>query len=103
LNEITQEDQGISFVEINNKDEYCKIHPSECTIIKIREIRDGLIDINLNNYDDFKLLQMNCEGCEYDVLENLIKYNLIKNYEVIQFAMHAVNDNLSRRYLMYFC
>ncbi|XP_060063894.1 uncharacterized protein LOC132544329 [Ylistrum balloti] len=38
---------------------------------------------------DVDLLTLNCEGCEYDVLESLLATSLINNFKHIQFATHV--------------
>lgn len=40
------------------------------------------------------LLTVNCEGCEYDVLESLISSSLIQYFRHVQFATHPNLDNL---------
>ncbi|OWF40878.1 uncharacterized protein LOC110463234 [Mizuhopecten yessoensis] len=38
---------------------------------------------------DVDLLTINCEGCEYDVLESLLATSLINSFKHIQFATHT--------------
>ncbi|CAF1234452.1 unnamed protein product [Rotaria sordida] len=50
---------------------------------------------------ELNLLHINCEGCEYDVIERLIKKNLIKYIRIIQFGSHrplAIRSSINRRY-----
>ncbi|CAG2196824.1 unnamed protein product [Mytilus edulis] len=47
------------------------------------------------------LVTMNCEGCEYDLLENILSSNLIHFFKNIQFATHPTLEKLRdpiRRY-----
>ncbi|XP_069109680.1 uncharacterized protein [Argopecten irradians] len=41
------------------------------------------------------LLTINCEGCEFDVLESLISTSLIKSFRHIQFATHPSLEHLN--------
>lgn len=48
---------------------------------------------------DIDLLTMNCEGCEYEVLETLLASNIIKSIRNIQWATHStlkMNDPIGR-------
>ncbi|CAF1068600.1 unnamed protein product [Rotaria sordida] len=50
---------------------------------------------------ELNLLHVNCEGCEYDVIERLIKKNLIKYIRIIQFGSHrpsAIRSSISQIY-----
>ena len=49
---------------------------------------------------DFDLLLINCEGCEYEVLEATISSGLIRNFKNVQFAAHKLPGlrNQERRY-----
>ncbi|XP_069103617.1 uncharacterized protein [Argopecten irradians] len=38
---------------------------------------------------DVDLMTINCEGCEYDVLESIISNSLVNNFKHIQFATHT--------------
>ncbi|CAF4443035.1 unnamed protein product [Rotaria sp. Silwood2] len=50
---------------------------------------------------ELNLLHLNCEGCEYDVIERLIQTNLIKYIRIIQFGSHrplAIRPSVNKRY-----
>ncbi|CAF1496499.1 unnamed protein product [Didymodactylos carnosus] len=72
----------------------------------IRDISEILFEYNflsreLPNPGEFDLLHMNCEGCEYDVLERLIETNLIRYIRIIQFGSHrpkAIRATIDQRY-----
>merc|ERR1711874_127156 len=46
------------------------------------------------------LLHINCEGCEYELLENIIENNLHRKIKIIQFGSHffAQIARLTERY-----
>ena len=50
--------------------------------------------------EDLDLLHVNCEGCEYEMLENLIKSGLHWKIKIIQFGTHFFSEipNLTERY-----
>ncbi|CAF3276817.1 unnamed protein product [Rotaria sp. Silwood2] len=57
--------------------------------------------INSTITGELNLLHVNCEGCEYDVIERLIKTNLIKYIRIIQFGSHrpsAIRSSVNQRY-----
>ncbi|XP_033726946.1 uncharacterized protein LOC117316462 [Pecten maximus] len=39
---------------------------------------------------DVDLLTLNCEGCEFEALNNLLSYNIIENFKNIQWATHSL-------------
>ncbi|XP_060068563.1 uncharacterized protein LOC132548701 [Ylistrum balloti] len=43
---------------------------------------------------DVDLLTINCEGCEFDILESLISTSLIKSFKHVQFATHPTLEHL---------
>ena len=49
---------------------------------------------------DLDLLHVNCEGCEYEMLENIIKSGLHWKIKIIQFGTHFFSEvpNLTQRY-----
>lgn len=38
---------------------------------------------------EFDLITINCEGCEYDLLEVMVETNIIKYFKNVQFATHS--------------
>ncbi|XP_061177719.1 uncharacterized protein LOC133186499 [Saccostrea echinata] len=48
------------------------------------------------------LLTVNCEGCEFDVLENLLSTNLIQKFDFIQFQPHHSAPNIGN-FLCRYC
>ena len=59
-----------------------------------KEIRLEIIEASaaFNNVTggtgDLELLHVNCEGCEYEMLENIIKSGLHWKIKIIQFGTH---------------
>ena len=49
---------------------------------------------------DLDLLHINCEGCEYEMLENIIKAGLHRRIKIIQFGTHFFPEvpRLTERY-----
>ncbi|XP_061177711.1 uncharacterized protein LOC133186489 [Saccostrea echinata] len=56
--------------------------------IYIINVIDFLTDLGIGLYD-LDLMTMNCEGCEYEVLETLVEFNLIEKIRNIQWATHT--------------
>ncbi len=60
------------------------------------------LDTELNIIDgELTLLHMNCEGCEYEVLERLIDTDLIKHVRYLQFETHrpkSIQSTIAERY-----
>ncbi|CAF2059624.1 unnamed protein product [Rotaria magnacalcarata] len=57
--------------------------------------------INQTVIGELNLIHLNCEGCEYDVIERLIKTNLIQYIRIVQFGSHrpsAIRSSVSQRY-----
>lgn len=42
------------------------------------------------------LITINCEGCEYDILETLLSTNIVKQFRHIQFATHPTLQHLKQ-------
>ena len=55
------------------------IDSTECIYIEIEDVSESLKSLNLDKLNDISLLHMNCEGCEFDVLESLIEHDMLKN------------------------
>jgi len=92
---------GTSFVKQNLNE--CE--ETSCMEIEIREVGKFLKELSLNGLNDITLLHMNCEGCEFDVLESLISQNLLVNFPSIKFDVHYadflesdINPKLLDRY-----
>jgi hypothetical protein len=60
------------------------------------------VDSNLNAVNgELTLMHMNCEGCEYEVLERLIDTHLIKHVRYLQFGTHRplpIQSTIAERY-----
>ncbi|XP_048739665.2 uncharacterized protein LOC125653992 isoform X2 [Ostrea edulis] len=65
----------------------------ETELIRIVSIVDFFIQLGLG-CRSLDLLTINCEGCEFDILETLISTNLIEKFEYIQFQPHHAVPNL---------
>jgi hypothetical protein len=73
--------------------------------IDIHDMGKLLEELQLSGLNDVSLLHMNCEGCEFDVLESLISQNLLVNFPSIKFDVHYadflesdINPKLLDRY-----
>jgi FkbM family methyltransferase len=69
-------------------------HTDNTFIIKSIDTLDMFKLINSPNID---LLKMNIEGAEYDVIDNLIKYDLLKKISNLQVQFHQI-ENFENRY-----
>lgn len=59
-------------------------------LVKIKETVSAL---NENNFapTDMNMLYTNCEGCEIEVLQNLIEKDYLKHFKIVQFGTHKIN------------
>ncbi|XP_048750529.1 uncharacterized protein LOC125662372 [Ostrea edulis] len=62
-------------------------------VIQIVSVLDFVIQLGIG-CRSVDLMTINCEGCEFDVLETLISTNLIENFNYIQFQPHYNAPNL---------
>lgn len=93
---------GTSFVKQNLNQ--C-VDTGNCIEIDIHDAAMLLKELKLDSKNDVSLLHMNCEGCEFDVLESLISNNLLENFPSIKFDGHyadyledSINPELIDRY-----
>ena len=84
LSEADLKGQG-TFGMKDNKDEGKKI-PLE--IIDARTVLNNVT----GGVKDLDLLHVNCEGCEYEMLENIIKAGLHWRIKIIQFGTHFFQE-----------
>lgn len=70
--------------------------------IKIYRVIDFFVQIGLG-CNALNLLTINCEGCEFDVIEMLTSTSLINNIEYIQFQPHRSVFSNDRIYLCRYC
>ncbi|XP_048729730.2 uncharacterized protein LOC125647080 [Ostrea edulis] len=76
-------------LEGNNACATTKFSKKNGTIpIYIVNVIDFLTDLGVGVYE-LDLLTMNCEGCEYEVLETLVRSNVIEKIRNIQWATHT--------------
>ena len=61
------------------------INTGETEIIQLKDVNDTINEIVSNDID---LISMNIEGCEYEVMESLIKSGLIEKIKKIQIQFH---------------
>lgn len=68
--------------------------------MEIREAGPVIRKIASNFNDTVDLLHVNCEGCEWEMFENIIEHNLQTNIRIIQFGAHYFDqvDNIAERY-----
>ena len=67
--------------------------------LKIIEATTALKNVT-GGSGDLDLLHVNCEGCEYEMLENIIKSGLHWKIKIIQFGTHFFSEvpRLTERY-----
>ncbi|XP_052695395.1 uncharacterized protein LOC128173767 [Crassostrea angulata] len=70
--------------------------------IKIYKVIDFFVQIGLG-CNSLNLLTINCEGCEFDVIEMLTSTLLINNIEYIQFQPHRSVFSNDRVYICRYC
>lgn len=68
--------------------------------IYISNAIDFFTDLGVGIYD-VDLLTMNCEGCEYEVLETLLKTNMILRFRNIQWGTHSSLKGLQQPFYRY--
>lgn len=62
---------------------------NKTTKIQLYNITDIFIGLGLNCLNELDLLTINCEGCEFEILEEILKTNMIMFIKNIQFATHT--------------
>ena len=84
-----------------------------CTKLDIREVTLALDALSFNKRGE-NMIYMNCEGCEYEVLAQLIKTGYIKHFKFIHYGTHSVaipnlekvicglREELSKTHVMHF-
>lgn len=71
-------------------------------IVKVVNARDFFIEMGVGFFD-VDLLNMDCGGCEYDVLDVILSSTLVKHFKNIEFQPHpkkSIYDSV-RRYCQY--
>ncbi|XP_033727973.1 uncharacterized protein LOC117317296 isoform X1 [Pecten maximus] len=71
-------------------------------IVKVVNARDFFVEMGVGFFD-VDLLNMDCGGCEYDVLDVILSSTLIKHFRNIEFQPHpkkSIYDSV-RRYCQY--
>jgi FkbM family methyltransferase len=63
-------------------------HSDDVTEIQLRNVNEVLDELKLNKID---LIEINCEGSEYNILKELTKSNHINNIERIQIQFHFLD------------
>jgi len=76
---------GTSFVK-QNLDE-CN-DSNSCVEIEIYDTGKLLSEMGLGNRNDITLLHLNCEGCEFEVMESLIEHKMLGNFPSIKMDTH---------------
>jgi FkbM family methyltransferase len=64
-------------------------------LLRIINIKDFLVKVGLPCYE-VDLITVNCEGCEFEILEELISSGMIGQFRNIQFASHPVLKGLKQ-------
>lgn len=64
------------------------VEEEEIIELPIRKTADVIKNITSNTPGNIDLLHVNCEGCEWEMLENIIKENLHHQIRIIQFSSH---------------
>ncbi|OWF53059.1 uncharacterized protein LOC110446904 [Mizuhopecten yessoensis] len=57
--------------------------------IHIIEAKSFMTGLGVGTFD-VDLLTMNCEGCEFEALENLLSFNIIEKFKNIQWGTHSL-------------
>nr|XP_034320386.1 uncharacterized protein LOC105331900 isoform X2 [Crassostrea gigas]XP_034320387.1 uncharacterized protein LOC105331900 isoform X2 [Crassostrea gigas] len=70
--------------------------------IKIYKVIDFFVQIGLG-CNSLNLLTINCEGCEFDVIEILTSTSLIDNIDFIQFQPHLTVFDDDQKYICMYC
>lgn len=74
------------FIE-NNKKDSC--------LLRVYNTTEFLIRLGVSCFD-VDLITINCEGCEYDILETLLSTNITQRFRHIQFATHPTLKHLKQ-------
>ncbi|XP_011422011.3 uncharacterized protein [Magallana gigas] len=70
--------------------------------IKIFNVVDFFVQIGLG-CNSLNLLTINCEGCEFDVIEILTSTTLIDNIDFVQFQPHLIVFDDDQKYICMYC
>lgn len=70
--------------------------------IKIFNVVDFFVQIGLG-CNSLNLLTINCEGCEFDVIEILASTSLIDNIDFVQFQPHLIVFDDDQKYICMYC
>jgi hypothetical protein len=62
---------------------------NQTVTIQLFNITEIFLGLGLSCLKELDLLTINCEGCEFEVLEELLKTNIILFIKNIQFASHT--------------
>lgn len=90
---LSNKNEEIKF-QVTNDRSSAFIDKGESEIVTMIRISDF---IKKNNIYHIDLMKMNIEGGEYDLLEDLLKENLIKNIDNIQIQFHSFVPNAINR------
>ena len=93
---------SVSEKDIDGESTFVMSNPGSDRIVNM-EIREAgpvirtLAKLYKNTVD---LLHVNCEGCEWEMFENIIKHNLQTNIRIIQIGAHYFDqvDDIAERY-----
>jgi len=99
---------GTSFVKQNlfSCNENTTADSSDCIYIDIKDTSETLKSLKLDKLNDIKLLHMNCEGCEFEVLESLIEHDMLINIPSIVFDSHYadyIEDEIDYELIERYC
>ncbi len=86
---LSNKNEDVSF-QVTSDQSSVFIDKGEEEKVKMIKISDFIKNKNIHHID---LIKMNIEGGEYDLLENLIQENLIKNINNIQIQFHSFVPN----------
>lgn len=82
-------------ISIQNDSSSIFINKSKITEkIQIKDIEKVLIDLNINF---IHLIKINVEGCEYQILEKMIKSGIINKFKNIQVQFHDFISNAKEK------
>lgn len=78
----------------NNDSSSIFIDSSDSEVISIQNINEFIDNTKIPKID---LIKINIEGCEYDLLDALLKENFINNIDNLQIQFHRIGENYEYR------
>ena len=93
---------SVSEKDIDGESTFMMSNPGSDKTIKmeIREAGPVIKKLASNFQNTVDLLHVNCEGCEWEMFENIIEHNLQTSIKIIQFGAHYFDQvpDIAERY-----